>query len=212
MKKIITIAASVLALTINTPAWAQDNAGDGVTTAEENLIDPARLAAAETTVDYLFPLGTYERMMKGTMDQIMDSVLSGVSSMTLGDMAGAVAMNLCVIGDRLGLFKDLAANGPADPTTFASRNQVDGRYAREWLEALAAAGYLIRTRTDSPTGDARTGSTERREAAIASGAHYLSSDYYIEDPALGTGYVVVVEDRCNPVTAPPDCDPAELVG
>ncbi|MFT4582101.1 MAG: 2-polyprenyl-3-methyl-5-hydroxy-6-metoxy-1,4-benzoquinol methylase [Gammaproteobacteria bacterium] len=60
----------------------------------------------------------------------------------LGDMAGAVAMNLCVIGDRLGLFKDLAANGPADAASFATRNQVDERYALEWLEGLAAAEYL----------------------------------------------------------------------
>jgi len=60
----------------------------------------------------------------------------------LGDMAGAVVLHLCVIGDRLGLFKDLAANGPADPATFAERNAIDPRYAREWLEALAAATYL----------------------------------------------------------------------
>jgi len=89
LKKIITIAVSFLALTISTPAWAQDNAEDGATTVGENSIDPARLAAAKVTVDHLFPLGTYERMMKGTMDQIMDSVLSGVSAMTVGDMAGA---------------------------------------------------------------------------------------------------------------------------
>lgn len=60
----------------------------------------------------------------------------------LGDMAGAVALHLCVIGDRLGLFKDFAANGAADPATFARRNDIDERYAREWLEALRAAGYL----------------------------------------------------------------------
>ena len=60
----------------------------------------------------------------------------------LEDMAGAVALHLCVIGDRLGLFKDLAANGPAEASKFAARNEVDERYAREWLEGLAAAGYL----------------------------------------------------------------------
>lgn len=60
----------------------------------------------------------------------------------LGDVAGAVTVHLCTIGDRLGLFKDLAENGPADAATFAARNSVDERYAREWLEALAASGYL----------------------------------------------------------------------
>ena len=60
----------------------------------------------------------------------------------LGDMAGAVALHLSVIGDRLGLFKDLADNGPADADTFAARNAIAPRYAREWLEGLSAAGYL----------------------------------------------------------------------
>ncbi|GJM38772.1 MAG: hypothetical protein DHS20C19_21390 [Acidimicrobiales bacterium] len=74
----------------------------------------------------------------------------------------------------------------------------------EQIEELAALGYLIRTRTDSPTADARTGDTTRREAALASGAHYLSTDYYAEDPSFGTGYEVTVDEWCNPVTAP-DC-------
>ncbi|MGR9090089.1 MAG: class I SAM-dependent methyltransferase, partial [Gammaproteobacteria bacterium] len=60
----------------------------------------------------------------------------------LDDMAGAVKLHLCVIGDRLGLFKDFAANGPADPETFAARNGIEVRYAREWLEGMAAAGYV----------------------------------------------------------------------
>lgn len=60
----------------------------------------------------------------------------------LDDMAGTVAMHLCVIGDRLGLLKDLVANGPADAVTFARRNQIDERYALEWLEGLASAEYL----------------------------------------------------------------------
>ncbi len=79
------------------------------------------------------------------------------------------------------------------------------------IARFSAAGYLIRTRTDSPTADAREGRTERRDAALASGANFLSTDYYVEDPSFGTGYVVEVDDVCNPVTAPPDCALA-LVG
>ncbi|MEQ8839729.1 MAG: Ca2+-dependent phosphoinositide-specific phospholipase C [Acidimicrobiales bacterium] len=75
----------------------------------------------------------------------------------------------------------------------------------------AAEGYLIRTRTDTPTVDARTGDETRRDAAIGSGAHFLSTDYYAEDPGFDTGYVVEVPPLCNPVTAPPGCV-LELVG
>lgn len=60
----------------------------------------------------------------------------------LDDMAGAVALHLSVIGDRLGLFKDLTANGPADADSFAERTGIEPRYAREWLEGMAAAAYV----------------------------------------------------------------------
>jgi hypothetical protein len=60
----------------------------------------------------------------------------------MGDMAGAVVCTMCVLGDRLGLFKELAANGPATSAELAARASINERYAREWLKALACAGYL----------------------------------------------------------------------
>ena len=60
----------------------------------------------------------------------------------LTDTSAAMITTLCAVGDRLGLFKDLAANGPATSEQFAERAAINERYAREWLSALAAAGYL----------------------------------------------------------------------
>ncbi|MEZ5244686.1 MAG: Ca2+-dependent phosphoinositide-specific phospholipase C [Acidimicrobiales bacterium] len=96
-------------------------------------------------------------------------------------------------------------SSPGDPDAAFLRidDPVDG--AAE-IARRAAEGYLIRTRTDSPTADARTGDTTRREAAVGSGAQYLSTDYYVADPSFGTGYVVDVPAVCNPVTAPVECD------
>ena len=72
-----------------------------------------------------------------------------------------------------------------------------------------AAGYLVRTRADSDTVEARSGDTAPRDAAIASGAQYVSTDYPVENPAFGTGYVVRIPNgmpaRCNPVNAPATC-------
>ena len=80
----------------------------------------------------------------------------------------------------------------------------------EDLQRFAEAGYLIRTRTDSPGVHAPADDTSWRESALASGGHYLSTDYYVVDPTLETGYVVELPGgavaRCNPVTAPPGCD------
>lgn len=80
-------------------------------------------------------------------------------------------------------------------------------------EALEA-GYLVRTRSDEPTGHARTGDTSLRDAALASGAQYVSTDFYREREEFGTGYVVAlpggVAARCDPVTATVACVDGDL--
>ena len=55
--------------------------------AAETPADPARLATARRTVDYVFPVGTYARMMDGTMDKIMDSLTDSMFKMPLKDLA-----------------------------------------------------------------------------------------------------------------------------
>jgi hypothetical protein len=46
------------------------------------------------------------------------------------------------IDDRLGLFKDLASSGPSTSAELAMRTDTHERYVREWLGAMANAGYL----------------------------------------------------------------------
>lgn len=81
----------------------------------------------------------------------------------------------------------------------------------EALLDAAEAGYLIRTRTDEPGIHAPNNDVTLHDDALASGAQYLSTDYYVPDPE--TGYVVQlpggVVARCNPVTAPADCEGVE---
>ncbi|MEW6473225.1 MAG: class I SAM-dependent methyltransferase [Actinomycetota bacterium] len=60
----------------------------------------------------------------------------------LGDTSGTLTTFLAAVGDRLGLFKDLAVLGPVTAPELAERSGVNERYAREWLAAMAAAGYL----------------------------------------------------------------------
>src|SRR5689334_20658285 len=57
-------------------------------------------------------------------------------------MSGTMTTLLAAIGDRLGLFKNLAAGGPATSADFASRTNLNERYLREWLGGMATAGYL----------------------------------------------------------------------
>lgn len=60
----------------------------------------------------------------------------------LGDTTGFGVTVISSIGDRLGLFKDLASAGPSTSAELAARTRVHERYAREWLAAMASAGYL----------------------------------------------------------------------
>jgi hypothetical protein len=60
----------------------------------------------------------------------------------LADTAAASTIIMAALGDRLGLFKDLAARGPATSGELSSRTRLSERYVREWLAGMFAAGYL----------------------------------------------------------------------
>ncbi len=83
----------------------------------------------------------------------------------------------------------------------------------EEIDALARQGYLIRTRTDADTVQARTNDTRRRDAVMASGAQILSTDYP-RGAAAESGFVVEfpggVLARCNPVVQAAGCAGKEL--
>jgi len=88
---------------------------------------------------------------------------------------------------------------------FTEQNEGD----QATIAALVRKGYLVRTRTDADTQQARTNDTARREIALASGAQFLSTDYPASEPSQWTPYSVSLPGgavaRCNPVSGPPSC-------
>jgi Uncharacterized protein conserved in bacteria (DUF2059) len=78
---------AILALGIAAPALAQQAPSTNATVAE-NAPDPARLAAAKPVVEKLWPLGTYRRMMDGSMSKIMDSMMESMMGMKASDIVG----------------------------------------------------------------------------------------------------------------------------
>lgn len=96
---------------------------------------------------------------------------------------------------------------PGEPdAAFVERNEATPAD----ISALVRKGYLVRTRTDGDTKEARTNDTKRRDAMIASGAQLLSTDYPASEPARWAGAFSValpggVAARCNPVAAPTVC-------
>src|SRR5271155_2299987 len=65
-----------------------------------------------------------------------------VAQSVIGDVATVLHGALCYIGDRLGLFKAMAAAGPATTAQLAAKSGQSERYIREWLGAMAAAHYV----------------------------------------------------------------------
>jgi hypothetical protein len=84
----------------------------------------------------------------------------------------------------------------------------------ERIESLVAAGYMVRTRADEETQQARDDDYTLQEAAFASGGQFVSTDYVVPNPDFGTDYQAQVPGgyvaRCNPISAPEVCD-SELI-
>ncbi len=83
----------------------------------------------------------------------------------------------------------------------------------EEIDGLVREGYLVRTRTDADTVQARTNDIRRRDAVLASGAQILSTDYPRGAPAT-SGFVVEFSGgalaRCNPVLKSSGCSDLAL--
>jgi hypothetical protein len=102
------------------------------------------------------------------------------------------------------------SSAPGEPSAaFIKMNEALGD-DEERIRRTVKSGYLVRTRADVSTEEARTGNTTRRDAAFRSGAQFVSTDYPEESP-FGSGYrarlpgAEQLTARCNPVTAPPAC-------
>ncbi len=60
----------------------------------------------------------------------------------LVDVGSAMNASLMLLGDKLGLYKELAAKGPMTSADLAKATGTTERYVREWLSAQAASGYI----------------------------------------------------------------------
>src|SRR5579875_2438406 len=59
----------------------------------------------------------------------------------VADLGATVHAGMVVIGEKLGLYKALAA-GPMTASALAAATRTDERYVREWLASQSAGGYV----------------------------------------------------------------------
>ncbi len=78
----------------------------------------------------------------------------------------------------------------------------------ERITAKVKAGFLVRTRADADTREARSNDTTRRDAAFKSGAQYVSTDYMRPETRLSDYQVRLPGDAvavANPQRSPERC-------
>ena len=160
--------------------------------------------------------------VRGRRDTLAQAVLED-GWPTLGESRGKVLFALDNGGEKKALYTAghpslrgrvlfTSAEPGEDEAAFVKLNDPLGDGAR--IRELVSLGLIVRTRADGDTLEARTGDTTKRDAALASGAQFVSTDYPVPDPAFGTGYFVEIPGgtpaRCNPVSAPPECAPSDI--
>jgi SAM-dependent methyltransferase len=74
-----------------------------------------------------------------TLDQ---QKLNDFLGRVVGDAGAAMSAALVVVGDRLGLYRELAG-APATAAELAARTGTSERYVQEWLDAQASGGYVV---------------------------------------------------------------------
>lgn len=162
-------------------------------------------------------------VVRGGHATLEEAVLAGDAWPTVRDARGKFLFLLDNEGKR-SLYLDghpslrgrvmFTPSTPGQPdAAFIKDNDPLGPDGLEWqrIQAYVAAGYVVRTRADADTIQARTGDTSMRDAAFASGAQWVTTDYAtaLETSPFGTGYFVEIPGggvaRCNPISAPFAC-------
>ena len=100
---------------------------------------------------------------------------------------------------------------PGQPdAAFVKENDPTGANLERIREEVRR-GYVVRTRADVDTRQARADDPRQRRQALASGAQWVSTDYPAPGMAarFGSSYTVRLPNRlparCNPINAPPGC-------
>ncbi|HEX5038013.1 MAG TPA: methyltransferase domain-containing protein [bacterium] len=75
------------------------------------------------------------------MDIDQDKLMAFMNK-AVGDLGAAASAALVMLGDKLGLYKALAAGGAMTPAELAKKTGTVERYVREWLNNQAAGGYV----------------------------------------------------------------------
>ena len=105
----------------------------------------------------------------------------------VNDMGAAAVGPLVILGDKLGLYKALAAEGPLTTDELADKTGTTERYVREWCAAQAGSGYI-----DHLEETGKFGMNPEQAAVFANddsptcmtGGYYGIGAMYLDEPKI----------------------------
>ncbi|MEH6421411.1 phosphatidylinositol-specific phospholipase C1-like protein [Pseudomonas sp. CGJS7] len=136
---------------------------------------------------------------------------------SIGESRGKILFALDEDARKVGLYRGkrqslqgraMFVNGDERAADAAYLTLNDPLAQGERIARAVAAGFLVRTRADADTVEARNNDSRRREAAFASGAQYISTDYFKPDLRFSRYRVTFPRSevvRCNPRRQPQRC-------
>ena len=75
--------------------------------------------------------------------KVNEQKLNEVVEKAISDLAAGYGGVMVALGDKLGLYRAMAGQGPLSSTEVAKLAGCAERYVREWLNSQAAAGYVV---------------------------------------------------------------------
>ncbi|WAC00151.1 class I SAM-dependent methyltransferase [Pseudomonas putida] len=101
----------------------------------------------------------------------------------VGDMGAAATLANVILGDELGLYRAMADSQPVTPQVLAARTGCHPRLVREWLNAQAAAGYMVHEQGSFvlPEEQAMALAQEDSPAYMAGGAAVVAALFHDKD-------------------------------
>ncbi len=105
----------------------------------------------------------------------------------VGDFGATLHASTVLVGEKLGLYKALAASHGMSPADLAGKTNTAERYVREWLSAQAAAGYVMYDSKNgkySMTPEQAFTLADENSPAYLPGAFYVAASMFKDEPEI----------------------------
>lgn len=181
--------------------------------------DTAAFDALDAEIRSIFPPDSLitPDQVQGDYPTLRDAVLARAWP-TLGQARGKVLFALDEGPEKVAIYRGsrrslegrvFFVNTDEESPAAAYLTLNDPIWDAQRIRKAVAAGFIVRTRADADTIEARRNDTGRRDAALRSGAQYISTDYFWPEPRFASSYQARLPGNaavlCNPARMAERC-------